>query len=182
MKKKPGNDVFSATNALKVLSFLAENAGREFLGSEIRKATALSRMGVYVALGQLSGRKLALKVKKGKFWVYTVAHNNPVVRQFKALRNIILLTALVGRLQPVARKIVLFGSAGRGEDSPDSDFDLFVLAKDPETVNEVLASERLKRKMQAIVKSPSEMVEFRQKESVFAQEIDRGITLWEEGA
>jgi hypothetical protein len=45
MKKTKTIGIFKATDSLKVLSYLAENAGKEFLGSQIQKAASISRAG-----------------------------------------------------------------------------------------------------------------------------------------
>lgn len=180
MNKKPYTDIFSATNYLKILSFLVKNPGKEFLGSQIQKATSTSRAGVYIALRDLIKQKLVLKSQKGKFLIYSVAHDEPIIRQFKVLRNILLLRPVIERLKPISKKIILYGSAGRGEDDLNSDIDLFILSKEPQTTKEILSSIKIKRKIQAVVKSPSELADSKEKEKVFYEEIDRGITLWEE--
>lgn len=173
-------DIFGATNSLKILSFLAENSGREFLGSGIQKATKLSRAGVYIALRELTKKKLVSKTRTGKFLVYSVVYDDPVIKQFKVLRNVLLLESAIARLKPLSKKIILYGSASRGEDLPNSDIDLFVLSKDAEATKEVLSSIRIKRKIQAVIKSPSELADLREKEKVFYGEVDRGIVLWQE--
>ena len=44
-----------------------------------------------------------------------------------------LLDAIVGRIVPIARpsRIILFGSAARGEGTPESDLDLLVVVQGP---------------------------------------------------
>ena len=123
MNRKDNLDIFTATNALKILSYLAINPGKEFLGSEIQQATALSRGGVYIALRKLIKQKLVCRIQKGKFNVYSIAHNNPIIRQFKLLMNTIFLTDVISKLEPLSKKIILYGSAARGEDNANSDID-----------------------------------------------------------
>ena len=180
MKKKSDVDIFNATNSLKILSFLVKNPGKDFLGSEIQKSTSLSRAGVYIALRELVKQKLVYKTQKGKFLMYSVIFRDPVIKQFKVLENIILLRSIIFKLKPLSKKIVLYGSASRGEDDENSDIDLFVLSNDFDTIKNLLSSLRLKRKIQAIIKSPSELAEFIEKEPIFNGEINMGISLWEE--
>ena len=180
MNQKLNSNIFTATSSLKILSFLVDNPGREFLGSEIQKAISISRAGVYLALRELIKEKLVIKTLKGKFLLYSIAYENPVVKQFKVLKNILFLQSIVSKLKSSAKKIILYGSASRGEDSPDSDIDLFVLSKEPPETKGILSSLKLKRKIQAVVKSPSEWAEFKDKEKVFYEEVNRGITLFEE--
>ena len=180
MRKKNDVDVFSATNSLKILSFLVDNLGRELLSSEIQEATSMSRAGVYIALRELIKQKLVLKTQKGKFIMYFVVYDEPVIKQFKILKNVLLLKFALLKFKPLSKKIVLYGSASRGEDTPNSDIDLFMLSKEPEAIKVILPSLKLKRKIQVVIKSPSEWADFKETEKVFYEEVSRGIVLWEE--
>jgi len=180
MRKKSEKDIFGSTNALRVLSFLVENPGKDFLGSEIQKDTSLSRAGVYFALCDLVKQKLVSKAQKGKFSLYAVAYSDPIVQQFKVLRNIVSLNPVIYKLRLSSKKIVLYGSASRGEDFADSDMDLFVVSKDPAASKKAISSVKTKRKIQAVIKTPSELSMFEEKNRTFHEEVRRGITLWEE--
>lgn len=178
--KKDRNSIFCATNSLKILSFLVDNPTKEFMGREIQKSTHISRAGIYLALQELVKNNLVHRTYKGKFLIYSAAYDNPAVKQFKILRNVLLLHAAVAKLSVSSKRIVLYGSASRGEDDSSSDIDLFVLSQTPDTVKEVLALLRLKRKIQAVVKTPAEIPELQEKDKVFWGEVERGIVLWEE--
>jgi len=180
MKKKPLAKIFEATNSLKVFSFLAKNPGQEFLSSEIQAAVVVSRAGAYLALQDLIRKRLVIKAEKGRFHLYSVNYENPIVRQFKVLMNVLHLEPLILKIQPLSVRIVLFGSASRGEDTALSDIDLFILSKDSETVREFLASFKVARKIQPIILVPAEWPDFKEREKVFFEEIEKGIVLWEE--
>jgi len=171
--------MFRATNALKVLSFLADNPAGEFLSGEIQKATGISRTGVFLGLKELVGLELVTCLKKGRFMIYALKRGHPVNKQFKVLRNVMLLKGVLAKLEPIAQKVTLFGSSARGEDYADSDIDLFVLASDKDIAAKIISSTKLSRKIQPIIKTPVEWAEFKQREKVFSSEIDRGIILWE---
>ncbi len=179
MKKNIVDSVFRFTNAQKVLSFLADNTGREFSGSEIQRATSVSKAGVYLTLRELVKCKLVVKVKKGGLLLFTVNYENPLVKQFKVLLNIIRLKPILNSLRDLSIKITLYGSVSRGEDFPDSDIDLFIVSRDPETIKVKLSKIKLSRKIQTVIKTPSEIPEFKEKEKIFFEEVSRGITLWE---
>jgi len=179
MTKKAADEIFSSSSALKILSFLAENSDGEFLGSEIQKATSLSRAGVYISLKGLISQGYVIKTQKGSFNLYRLDYANAVVRQFKVLRNIIYLEPIIRKLQPISNMIILFGSASRGEDVPASDIDLFIMAMDPESVKEILVAQKSARRIQPIVLTPSEYSQFKETEKTFYEEINQGITLWE---
>ena len=179
MKKLKTIDIFGATNSLKVLSYLAENLGKEFLGGQIQKATSISRAGLYIALGELARQNLISKVRKGNLLFYSIIYDDSAIKQFKVLKNVLALRPLVSKLKPLSKKIILYGSTSRGENDPSSDIDLFILSNDPETVKKVIASLKTKQKIQSVIKTPSELADFKDKEKTYYSEVDRGITLWE---
>lgn len=182
MKKNRTIDIFGSTNSLKVLSYLAENPGREFLNSEIQKATLISRAGVYIALQELFRQGLVSKSKKGKLQFYSIIYDDSAIKQFKVLKNVLVLRPLVSKLKASSRKIVLYGSYSRGENDPISDIDLFILSKDPQVTREVISHIKIRQKIQPVIKTSSELADFKESEKVFMQEVDRGIALWEEKA
>ena len=180
MKREKTIDIFGATNSLKVLSYLSENPGKEFLSSDIRKATSISRAGVYIALGELWRQNLVLKTKKGKLLFHSIIYDDSAIRQFKVLKNVLALRPLVSKLKPTSREIILYGSYCRGENDPTSDIDLFILSKDPQATKDAISSIKTKQKIQAVIKTSSELADFKESERVFMQEVDRGFILWKE--
>jgi len=180
MNKTSQAALFQPTNALKVLAFLADQPGHAFLSSEILGALSMSRAGVYLALQELVAGGIASRRTRGRFHLYAVDPALPQVKLFKALQNAVLLEPLLARLQGISIKIILFGSAGRGEDSSLSDIDVFILTRNPEKTRDILSSFSCGRKIQPIVVVPAEWRGFRENNRVFWSEIDRGIVLWEE--
>lgn len=180
MSKKPSAHIFASSNPLKALSFLADNPGQEFLSSEIQSAPSMSRAGTYLALKELVARRLAVRQERGRFHLYSVDPTHPLVKQFKVLKNTVLLEPLFSRLRPSSIKVILFGSASRGEDSSSSDIDIFILTRDPEKIRGLISSFSCERKIQSVVVAPAQWLDFREKNTVFWGEIDRGIVLWEE--
>jgi predicted nucleotidyltransferase len=75
--------------------------------------------------------------------------------------------------------VILFGSAGRGENDADSDIDLFVLAGDPAVAREVLRPFVPKYRLQTVVVTPTDESGLKEKDKVFYEEVRRGIVLWE---
>ena len=179
MKKLKIIDIFGATNSLKVLSYLAEHPGKEFLGSEIQKAVSISRAGVYIAFGELTRQNLASKIKKGNQLFYSIIYDDSAIKQFKILKNVLALRPLVLKLKPLSKKIILYGSTSRGENDPASDIDLFILSQEPEEAKKIIASIKTRQKIKPVIKTPSELADFKGKEKTYYAEVDRGITLWE---
>src|SRR3989339_120439 len=177
MKRSNYSDIFQSTSILKVLSFLVENPGKELLSSEIQKATTLSKVGVYIALQELEKQGMINREQRGKFFLYKLDYNNFIVKQFKVLRNMLALKKIITKLKLIAVKIILYGSAGRGEDTWGSDFDLLIITRNPEEVKKQISMLKIERKIQAIIKTPIQFYEMKESEKVFYSEVDRGIII-----
>jgi predicted nucleotidyltransferase len=172
--------IFEATSDLKILKFLCENTGSDFTGRDIQEVTGISRVGVFLSMRELISQGFAKKQLRGRMGIYSLDMQNSAVKQFKALLNIMETGKALGKLKPVSVSVTLYGSCARGEDTQNSDIDIFVITHDPENVKEVLSKIKLKRKLQAVIKTPVEMVVFREKETLYLNEVERGIKLWEE--
>ena len=172
-------DLLNTSNSLKVLSFIAGHPGENLLAKEIQKATGISGMGVYLALKELEAISYVEADKKGKSFTYRLNHKNPQVKQFKTLKNVMDLSLIVEKLKEYSGKIILFGSAARGEDGADSDYDLFITTEDKESAEEALKKFKSGRKIQAKFAGAVELADIKKNDAVFYNEVMRGITLWE---
>lgn len=180
MRHEKDEDIIIFSNAQRVFSFLAEDSRREFLASEIQKAADLSKAGVYRALDELVRRGLVQKQERGRFVLYSAVADDCVVRQFKVLKTVVSLKKLVRKLRAFSRKIVLFGSAARGEDYKDSDLDLLIVAKDPEAAQKAVSNFKSGRKIQPVIKTSVQLSQMEAGSQEFLSEINSGIVLWEE--
>lgn len=176
---KKFSGIFSATNTLKLLSFMVEEPGREYPAGEIMNKTGLSRRGFYLASAELEKAGLIRAKKGGRFSSYSSAYDNPVAKQFKVLANVKNITCLVQKLKHAAISIILFGSAARGENGRDSDIDLFIETPAPQDARKIVENFKKKHKIQAVVKAPSEKADMARTDKVFYDEVKRGIVLWE---
>ncbi|GAH07425.1 unnamed protein product, partial [marine sediment metagenome] len=67
--------IFTETNTLKILGYVIENPGREFIEKEIQKATGISKAGVNLALRRLAQKRLVERKRKGRMYFYTTQVN-----------------------------------------------------------------------------------------------------------
>ncbi|MCE5301072.1 MAG: hypothetical protein LLG37_09430 [Spirochaetia bacterium] len=104
MAKKQLNAIFSRTNPLKLLGFLSENPGREFIGAEIQAKLKLRRTGLYLAANELADSGLINITTRGKMRFYSFNMMDPEARQFKVLRNISMLRPLIKSLREATKK------------------------------------------------------------------------------
>lgn len=171
--------ILLSTNTLKVISFLAENTGNDFTVGELLKHVKVSKSGIYLALEELLNLHVINKSQRGKFILYSARYEDPFIKQFKVMQSVTALRPLLSKLEPLTIKIVLFGSASRGEDRRESDIDLFILTTTPALIKKTASSTSLSRKIQAIVKTPAEFADLKESERAFYNEIENGVSLWE---
>lgn len=171
--------VFVFTNTQKVMNYLASNPGEQFLANDIQNKVKISKGGVNQSLRELAEEGLINREKKGKIFLYSLNHTNVIAKQFKILKNVELVYPLVNKLKNKSEKIILFGSSSRGEDSAQSDIDIFVLTKVSDEIHKIVSKFKAKRKIQLIVRNTVEYMNMENKEKVFFEEINRGIAIWE---
>jgi len=168
--------ILTATSHQKVLDFLIQNPGKEYLAREIQRVTKISKAGTNFALRDLVKTTLIKREKKGKVYLYTVDFKHSVIKQLKVLRSVISVSSLMKKLSKESKKIILYGSSSRGENTKDSDIDLFVVSNVPEAIKRIVDGNK---KIQLTIKTPLQYVEMETKEPNFYREVERGIVLWE---
>lgn len=173
------NIIFN-TNQQKILLTLIKSAKVELTEKDIFKAAKISRAGVNFAVADLVKEKLIKKIKKGRLSFYTLNFQSPLIKQLKIVANLLTLQSLIKRIQNISLKITLFGSAARGENISDSDIDLFIVSHRTKEVEEIISKNVLARKIQAIIKSPGQLVKFEKQNKTLIGEIERGIILWQQ--
>lgn len=171
--------ILIATNSQKILDFLLQNAGRQYLSGEIQKATRVSKAGTNFALKDLAKTGLLKKERRGKFCLYSLDFSHPVIKQLKVLRTVMSLSRLLRKVATETKKVILYGSSSRGEDTKDSDIDLFVVTNTPDVVRVMVETSRTTRKIQLTTRTPLKYVEMEKTDPTFFREVERGAVLWE---
>lgn len=167
-------------NEQKVINFMVETPQLDFLAKEVEKGAKISKAGANLALRALAKKDLLKKEERGKVYFYSVKLEDARIKEIKRLNNVTKLAPLVEKLKSYSIGIVLFGSAARGENFSDSDFDLFILSTNPRKVRELTDKCFLKNRLQVIVKTPIEAVSFNKKNPILSKEIGKGIALWKQ--
>lgn len=180
MNNKPMKlaNFFINTTEQKILDFLTENLGKSFFDKEVAQKTQISRGATNKALRELAKSGLVTKESKGRMNFYQANNADPVLKEFKILKNVIQLLPLIKKLKPISQKIILFGSASRGENYKDSDTDLFILTHNKKEIEKIVKKSKFKS-LQPIIKTPTEFISLEKKDPTFYQEIIRGVILWE---
>lgn len=162
-------------SSLNVLKFLIENTGKYHV-RQISRKTELSLGFVSRVLRELFENELILVEKKGRMMLYNVNDKNPVVKQIKVLLTMMRLYPLIKELRVIVRRIILFGSAFRGENTPDSDIDLFIMSNDSQKIRAVI---RKNPKIVPIIMNSTEYTNLKEADFALYDQINRGIVLWE---
>ena len=168
-----------ATNALKVLALFLRRPTAQLYGNEVMHLTGLSRAGVNFALRDLAKTKLLTHEKRGKMHFYRLIDNQPIVRQLKLIMTIALLAPLIDDLKMHTRRVILYGSAARGEDHEESDIDLLIVTREKKIVENQLRKYSLPQKFQIIMHTSQEWTKIETENNVFADQVEKGLLLWE---
>lgn len=167
------------TNCQKILSFLIQNPDKEYFDREISKLTGTSRAGTNFALRDLSKEGLILRERRGRMYFYKAPSGNVLIRYLKVTKTIVSLYSLIEKLKRASLKIVLYGSAAKGEDTSASDIDIFIMTRIPEDVEKIIFKDKLREKIKCVVRTPTDFIGFKKDNPVFCKEVESGIVLWE---
>ena len=175
---------FISTNHQKVLSFLTKFSDQEFYEREIARRIGISSGSANQVLNDLYQAQLVKRKQRGKMYFYSINKDNALFRPFKILNNIIILAPLIEELKKVTQKIILYGSCARGEDTSESDVDLFILSDQKDKVFRIITQYSPGKgfesiKIQPIIQSPQEAMAHENKDKEFYSLIREGIVLWE---
>ncbi len=168
------------TNCQKILSFLIRNPDREYFDREISKLTGVSRAGTNLALRELAKEDLILREKKGRMYFYKALSDDVLIRYLKILQNIVSLHPLIDELRELSVRIVLYGSAAKGENTAESDIDIFIMTRDPDKVEKIIFKDKLREKIQYVAHTPNEFIKSKKSNYTFYREVEKGIVLWKE--
>lgn len=160
----------------KILELLALNPYREYYGSEIAREVKCSKAAVSGILARFLVKKIIKARSLSNLKFYQI-NPNPFVMNYKISLALNRLESVIGKLKRISTMIILFGSASRGEQTVESDYDLFVISKDRHAVIEIIRGSRLKNIIKPIIKTNSEWAEMEINDPIFFNEIKRGINL-----
>lgn len=163
----------------KVLSFLVENIGEEYIEKDIVKHSGVKKSAVNLALHELSKEKIIKRKQIGRSSLYIADNKNNIIKEIKIFQNILEIEPLVEKLKTHSQKVTLFGSSAVGANTKESDVDLFVLTNKLSEVRKIISDSNITEKIQLIIKSPAEMLKINKKKPLLFQEIEKGRVLWE---
>ena len=178
------NPYLISTNHQKVLRFFVLHPEQSFYEREIARKADLSPSSTHHVLARLYRTGVINRKQNGRMYFYFIDKTNPYLKEFKVLANLLMLEPLVERLKRLSHKIVLFGSWAQGNDTEDSDIDLFIVSSEREKVLSVVnkfsySTKLYNRKIQPIISSPEELLKKGKEGRVFLEQVEKGNVLWE---
>ncbi len=173
-----------ATNTQKVLSLLTKFSDQEFYEREIARSLGISSGSANRALNELYSSGVVTRRREGKMFFYSIDSRNAVIPELKKIISLLLIEPLVETLKAISSRIVLYGSCAQGTDTSASDLDLFVVSRNRQSAFDAINGFRFPKgyedvHIQAVVKTPVELLESGGSEHVFLEEVENGIELWE---
>jgi len=173
-----------STNHQKVLGFLAKFSDQEFYEREIARKIGISTGSTNKVLNDLFSEGLLKRRQAGKMYFYIIEKTNPIFKYFKILNNILLILPLVEKLKPLTKKIVLYGSCADGNDTSESDIDLFLVSEARERVLRIIGNSSLGKgfediKIQPVIQGSIELLRNEKDDKEFLSLVREGIVLWE---
>lgn len=167
------------TPLLRVLDYLLHQSEPLTDAQVVAGVSGVKRAAVHQALVQLAEMGIVERTRDGRRCLSRVVSGKSWLLYLKIASNLIALDPLVERLKPHASRIVLFGSRADGSDGAESDFDLLVVAIHPRVIVREADEAALSERLQLLIKTPEEMLDFDEREPVLASEIRKGVVLWE---
>jgi len=172
--------ILYSTNSQKILDFLLSHPDEEFFDRQISKLTDISKSGTNFALRELAKANIIKREKRGRMCFYKIEHNDILVKHLKIVQNITLLYPLLSKLKSISLKIILYGSAANGDNTMESDIDIFILSRQQKKAKNIIFKDPLREKIQYIITAPNDFAKLKKENPVFYKEILNGIPLWEQ--
>lgn len=171
----------------KVLSLFAKFSDKEFYERQIARKLGIGYSSANGALNELYSADVINRRREGRMYFYSVDRSSPIVIAYKKLVNLLLIEPLTEKLKNTSNRIILYGSCAQGTDTSESDVDLFVVSNKKDMILETVGNFKFTQgfediHIQAIVKTPVELLQMKGPEQAFIEEVERGIVLWERGA
>lgn len=163
----------------KIIKILSDFPEKDFYGQEIANKIKCSKASASLILRSLAKKKIVRQSIKGNMKFYQINSENPEVKKIRINETMEVIEPFVAKLKKNAKKIILFGSSCRGEQTVDSDIDLFILSDSKNLVYEVLNKIPSRVNLKTIVKTVNEWSEMEVSDTEFYHEIKNGIVLYE---
>jgi len=172
------------TNHQKVLSLLAKFSDEDFYEREIARKIGISYGSANRVLNDMHSAGLLVRKQKGKMLFYRINSSDPMYRQLKILNTISLLRPLILVVKKMSTQIILYGSCARGEDTSESDIDLYIVSENKRTIMRKIEEADLGRgfediQIQPVIVSAVKALVSEKTDKDYLSLVREGLVLWE---
>jgi len=170
--------ILFSTNQQKILSFLLKNPEEQYYDRQISLLSKVSKAGTNFALRDLAKAGIIEKEKKGKMNFYQLSENTALVKELKIVLNIMLVNELTEKTKEYCSKIILFGSASKGENNKESDIDILFITTEKQKVNSIVLKDHSREKIQPVIVTQNDFIKMKSDNPVFYKEVNEGKVIW----
>ena len=173
------NIIYASEADVLNMAFLGRHYRESFYVRELAKTLSIGVGSASGQLRELSELGFVTSEQKGRTLLYHANISNPLVREAKILAALLELSPLITHLKTHVSRMILFGSCAHGEDSNESDIDLFIETADrPAVQHQISRNEKiLSRKLSPIIVSPEESAQLRTRDRPLYERIRQGRVL-----
>ena len=172
-------DIVFFTNQQKILRFLLENPGEKYYDREISQLSHVSRAGTNFALRDLAKSGIIAKERKGKMNFYHVPPSGALVKELKIVLNMLTLNDLLDKTREICSKIVLYGTAAKGENAHAGDMEVLFITTDKAKVFSLILKDKARDNMQPVVVTQADFNKMMSENPFFHTKVNEGKVLWE---
>jgi predicted nucleotidyltransferase len=164
------------TPSFEVLVWLGRHHRQSFYVRELAKVLSISTGATSGHLRMLHDAGLVTSEQKGRTLLYRATISHPVVREIKILATLLELSPLIASLENHVSRMILFGSCAAGEDTDESDIDLFIETASRPSVSDLISQHEQPdlRKLSPIIMSAEESLQLRVRDRPLYDRIRRG--------
>jgi DNA-binding MarR family transcriptional regulator len=167
------------TPALGILTFLGRHDRNSYYVRELAKTLSISTGAASEQLRALEESGLITSERRGRTLLFRASISHPIVREAKIFATLLELSPLITAGQNGIVRMILFGSCAAGEDSAESDIDLYLETTDRPAAMTLISryEPAISRKISPIILSPDEAVQLRIRDRPLFERIQSGKLL-----
>ena len=169
------NELLGNKAVLVVLHHLAARPMAERHFSALQKETKLAKATLAKVLSRLLQHKLISVKPLGRMRLYRIERNHMLVKQYKIMETLNQLLPLRTLQEAFDCRILLFGSAARGEDTEKSDIDLLLIADGahPKLITAIERAIPGTRKLAVHAFTPQDWAQMARKDAAFYERVEK---------
>jgi predicted nucleotidyltransferase len=167
------------TPSLETLIFLGRHPRDSYYVRELAKLLSISTGSASGQLRILESSGLVTSEQKGRTLLFRASLANPIVREAKIFASLLELSEFIAAGQDRILRMILFGSCAVGEDTGESDIDLYIETIDRPAITALIShyESGITRKISAIIVTPDEGVQLRMRDRPLFERIQAGKVL-----